>query len=63
MKSKLQYLKKQKTGSLLNPNLPNSVNFVPFGMMSYSLFDINLINIHEHDLHIICIFVILFVFE
>ena len=29
----------------LNPNLPEPVNFVPFGTMKYSPFDINLISI------------------
>ena len=29
----------------LNPNLPDPVNFVPFGTMRYSPFDINLISI------------------
>ena len=29
----------------LNPNLPDPVNFVPFGTMTYSPFDINLMNI------------------
>ena len=28
-----------------NPNLPDPVNFVPFGMMTYSPFDINLMSI------------------
>ena len=40
----------------VNPNLPDPVNFIPFGMMRYSIFAINLINIHEHTLH-------MFVFE
>ena len=31
--------------NLLNPNLPGPVNFVPFGTMRNSLFDINLISI------------------
>ena len=30
---------------LFNPNLPDPVNFVPFGMMTYSPFDINLMSI------------------
>ena len=30
---------------LINPNLPDPVNFVPFGTMRYSPFDINLISI------------------
>ena len=30
-----------------NPNLPDPMNFVPFGTTRYSLFAINLINIHE----------------
>ena len=29
----------------VNPNLPDPVNFVPFGTMRYSPFDINLIGI------------------
>ena len=29
----------------INPNLPDPVNFVPFGTMRYSPFDINLISI------------------
>ena len=29
----------------LNPNLPDPLNFVPFGTMRYSPFDINLISI------------------
>ena len=29
----------------VNPNLPDPVNFVPFGTMRYSPFDINLISI------------------
>ena len=33
------------------------MDFVSFGMMKYSLFDINPINIHEHNLHMIRIFV------
>ena len=48
--------------STFNPNLPNPVNLVPFGKMTYSLFDLNLINIYDHNLHI-CIFVFLFVSE
>ena len=32
-------------GLLFNPNLPGPVNFVPFGTMRYSPFDINLISI------------------
>ena len=42
-----------------NPSLPDPVNFVPFGMMKYSFFEINL-NAHEHNLHMICIFAFLF---
>ena len=29
----------------INPNLPDPVNFVPFGTMTYSPFDINLMSI------------------
>ena len=39
-----------------NPNLPNPLNFVPFGMMGYSLFDIYIfLNIYEHNLHMIAL--------
>ena len=31
--------------SVLNPNLPDPVNFVPFGTMRYSIFDINLMSL------------------
>ena len=31
--------------SIINPNLPNPMNFIPFGMMRYSSFDINLMSI------------------
>ena len=37
----------------VNPDLPDPVNFIPFGTMKYSIFDINLIS-HEPNLHIIC---------
>ena len=37
----------------INPNLLAPVNFIPFGMMRYSIFAIN--HIHEHNLHMICI--------
>ena len=30
---------------IVNPNLPDPMNFVAFGMMRYSLFDINLMSI------------------
>ena len=40
--------------SLVNPNLHDPVNFVPFGTMIYSIVAINLKNIHEHNLHRIC---------
>ena len=43
--------------------LPDHSNFVPFGKMRYLLFDINFINIHEHNLHMICISIFLFVSE
>ena len=39
----------------LNSDLSNHVNFIPFGRMRYSIFSISLINIHEHNLHMICI--------
>ena len=53
-------LKKKKLLKSLNPNLLDPLNFVPFCMMKYLLFDINLINIHEWSLHMICIFVLFF---
>ena len=40
-------------------NFPDPVNFVHFGTMKYSIFNINLISNHEHYLHMnlhICIF-------
>ena len=39
----------------INRNLPGTVNFVPFGTMRYAKFAISLINIHEHNLPMICI--------
>ena len=30
---------------IFNPNLPDPVNFVPFGMMRCSIFDINLMGL------------------
>ena len=48
---------------VFNSNEPDHVNFVPFGIKRYSLFDINLISIHEHDLHKIVIFAFCFVSE
>ena len=39
----------------INPNLPDPVNFVLFGMMRYSIFTISFINIHENNLYMICI--------
>ena len=41
---------------LLQPYLSDPVNFVPFGVIRYSIFTVNLINIHEHNLHRICSF-------
>ena len=38
------------------PNLHNPVNFIPFGMIIH-FFDINLINIHKHNLHMTCLLV------
>ena len=38
-----------------NLNLDDPANFVPFGTMRYSHFDINLIKVHEHNSHMICI--------
>ena len=45
-------------GTGLNPNLPDPLNCVPFGTMRYPIFAINLINFHEHNLHMIwiCLF-------
>ena len=48
-----------------NSNLPNPINFIPFDRMRYSHFDINLLNIHEHNLHmifILCFVLFCFVF-
>ena len=47
--------------SVLNPNLPDLMNFVPFGMMwfIYSIFAINLNDIHEHNLNMICTYMFL----
>ena len=39
----------------LNANLPDPLNFIPFGTMRYSSFAINLINIHKYYLHMTCI--------
>ena len=39
------------------PNLPDPINVIPWDMMRYPLFDTNLINIHEHHLHMIYKFV------
>ena len=39
----------------LNSDLSDHVHFIPFGRMRYSIFAISLINIHEHNLHMICI--------
>ena len=36
----------------INPNLSDSVNFVPFGMMRYSTVDINLMSITLYNLYI-----------
>ena len=42
------------------PYLPDPTNFVPFGMMRYSDFAINLINnVHEYNLPMICICLLL----
>ena len=45
---------------LFNPNLPNFVNFVPFGMMRYIKFLPSTLYVLEHNLHdincIICLF-------
>ena len=38
-------------GPDIDPDLPNPVNFLPFGTIRYSNFAANLINIQEHDLH------------
>ena len=44
------------TGRLFfNPYLPDPVNFVPFGMKRHAIFGINLINILDHNFHMICI--------
>ena len=40
-----------------NPNLPAPMNFVPFGTMIFTFWHQS----HKHNLHIICIFVFLFV--
>ena len=53
----------KNTLSNFNPNLPDPVNFVPFETMRYSLFDINLIYFHEHNLHMICMIVFVFISE
>ena len=50
--------------SLLSEGLGLSTSFnpnLPFGVMRYSLYDINLINIHEHNLHMISLFVFFFI--
>ena len=36
----------------INPNLPEPVNFVPFGPMRYSVFDINFMSLTSHNLYI-----------
>ena len=38
-------MKLNKSCVIFNPNLPNPVNFVPFGTMRYTIFDINLMSI------------------
>ena len=38
--------------SQFDPNLPDPLNFVPFGTMRYSPFDINLISITTYYLYI-----------
>ena len=43
----------------INPYLNNPTNFFHFGTSRCSLFYVNLINIHRHNLHIICKFVFL----
>ena len=40
-----RYILSVHTEGSFNPNLPDPVNFVPFGTMRYSPFDINLISI------------------
>ena len=40
------------TSESLNPNLPVPMNFVPFGTMRYSLFDVNLMSIISYNLYI-----------
>ena len=38
----------------INPNLPDPTNFVSFGIWIL-IFDINLVNIHEYNLHMVII--------
>ena len=40
---------------IFNPNLPDHLNFNPFGTMRYSSFAFNSINIHKYNLHMTCI--------
>ena len=37
----------KKIMTVFNPNLPDPVNLNPFGMKRYSIFAINLLNIHD----------------
>ena len=42
-----------------NSNLPDPMIFAPFGTMRYSIFAINLIDTHDHYLHMIYICLLL----
>ena len=48
---------------LLNPNLPDPSKFGQFWHNEIFAFDKNLIDIHEHNLYMICIFVFSFAFK